>query len=67
MRMKKELSSEEYAVKKDEYVKEKRRLQELSDDTHHCFESWIVKAENTLSFANSAKKNFLNGDLKTKR
>ena len=66
MRIDEELSAEEYKVKKVVLTKEKVHLEQLIQDTHYRFDTWLEKAETLLSFSESAKQRFDNGKLDEK-
>lgn len=67
MRMDQELDVDEYSQKKSEFMKEKHRIEELLNDIHYRFDTWLQKAEATLDFAETAKEKFEKGDIATKR
>ena len=67
MRMNGELTPDEYVAKKVQLNKEKQHTEELIQDMQHRFDTWLQKAEDLLSFAETAKQQFETGDLKTKR
>ena len=67
MRLSDEIGVDEYAAKKDELLKEKRKYEELLSDTQERAETWLQRAEETFIFAETARERFQNGTLETKR
>lgn len=67
MRMRDEITQEEFLNKKTELIKEKSRLQELLEDTDNRVNKWLIKAEDVFNFARDAKKKFETGTLEEKR
>lgn len=67
MRVNEEISSAEYAIKKDELLKEKQKYEQLIADTNQRIETWLDRAENLFSFAQTARQRFEVGSLEDKR
>ena len=67
MRINEEISVEEYERKKKELMQEKAKLEALLVDSNDRVKSWMNKAEELFSFAETAKKRFETGSLNEKR
>ncbi|HEU0050052.1 MAG TPA: recombinase family protein, partial [Nitrososphaera sp.] len=61
------LSDEEYGRQRSELLKEKARLEELTQDTGHRVEQWLKLAERTFEFVCSARDRFAQGDFQIKK
>jgi len=55
------------ARKKDDLIRKKQKYEELINDTQNRIETWLQRAEDTFSFAETAKKRFETGTLDDKR
>jgi site-specific DNA recombinase len=66
MRLNLELTPEEYSKQKKILAQEKHKYESLLADTQVHSEDWLKRAEDTLSFAQSAKQRFENGSLEEK-
>lgn len=67
MRLNNEISAEEYAQKKDILVQEKSNYEGLIVDTQARIETWLKRAEDMFSFAETAERRFETGTLEDKR
>lgn len=67
MRLNGEISAEEYGQKKNGLVQEKQKYEGLIADTQNRIETWLERAEDMFSFAQSAQKRFETGTLEEKR
>jgi hypothetical protein len=67
MRLNEEISFDEYVIKKEELLKDKRKYEELISDSSKRVETWLDRAETLFSFAETAKNRFENGSFETKR
>ena len=67
MRLNEEIGAEEYARKKDALMQEKQKYEGLIADTQNRIETWLKRAEDTFSFAETAQKRFETGTLEDKR
>lgn len=67
MRLNGEISAEEYAQKKNVLVQEKQKYEGLIADTQSRIETWLERAEDMFSFAQTAQKRFETGTLEDKR
>ena len=67
MRLNEEISVDEYVIKKEELLKDKRKYEELISDSSKRVETWLDRAETLFSFAETAKNRFENGSFETKR
>ena len=67
MRLNEEIGPEEYARKKDDLMQEKQKYEGLIADTQDRIETWLKKAEEVFSFAQTAQKRFETGTLEDKR
>lgn len=67
MRLDGEIPPEEYRERKDKLAEEKRRSEEILSDTSYRAKTWLDRAEGLLSFAETARKRFEEGDLAVKR
>lgn len=67
MRLNEEIGPEEYTRKKDALMQEKRKYEELIADTQDRTETWLKRAEEMLSFAQTAQERFEIGTLEDKR
>jgi len=61
------LSDEEYARKRSELLREKRRLEERLHDIHRRSEGWLDVAERFFEFASRARSRFRRGTPEKKR
>ena len=55
MRLNEEIGPEEYARKKDDLTQEKQKYESLIADTQDRIETWLKKAEEVFSFAQTAQ------------
>ena len=62
-----EITPEEFAERKGDLLREKQRIEVLLNDTQHGTNEWIDTAEKYLTFAETARGRFEEGDLKTKK
>jgi len=67
MRLNEEIGPEEYALRKDILMQEKQKYEGIIEDTHDRIETWLKRAENMFSFAETAQKRFETGTLEDKR
>ncbi len=67
MRVDEEVSADEYTAKKEELLKEKQKYEQLIADSNQRIETWLERAEDLFSFAQTAKKRFEMGALEDKR
>ncbi len=67
MRLNDEISAEEYICKKNNLIQEKQKYEALIADTQNRIETWLNRAEDMFSFAQTAKKRFETGTLEDKR
>jgi len=67
MRLNEEICPEEYAQKKDELMQEKQKYEGLITDTQDHIETWLKRAEDMFTFAQTAQKRFETGTLEDKR
>ena len=67
MRLNEEIGPEEYARKKNDLMQEKQKYEGLIADTQDRIETWLKKAEEVFSFAQTAQKRFETGTLEDKR
>ncbi|MBU4305625.1 MAG: zinc ribbon domain-containing protein [Candidatus Omnitrophica bacterium] len=67
IRLNEEIGAEEYARKKDVLMQEKQKYEGLIADTQTRIETWLNRAEETFSFAETAQKRFETGTLEDKR
>jgi len=67
MRLNGEITPEEFKVKNDKLIEEKRKYEELLKDTSHRQETWLDRAEKLFEFAKAARQRFENGTLDDKR
>jgi len=67
MRANNEISEEEFAAKKTSVTAEKNRAMELLNEADSRVEHWMEYAEQALTFAQTAKARFENGDDDTRR
>lgn len=66
MRMSNEITSEEYSNKKESVMSDKHKYEELLGDTQGRIDGYLKHAEETLSFAETARKRFELGSLEDK-
>jgi site-specific DNA recombinase len=67
MRANDEISAEEYAPRRSVLLKEKQKYEGLIADTQNRIETWLERAEDMLSFAQTAQERFEAGTLEEKR
>lgn len=67
LRLNGEIDSEGFKNRKNLLVEEQKRLEELIGDSNNRVGSWLDRAEQLLSFAETAQNRFQMGDLETKR
>ena len=67
MRARGEITEEEFAGRRSNLVKEKRRLQVLFEDTDQGVDDWLKTADKYFSFAAHARQTFENGTSEEKR
>ncbi|MCP4255634.1 MAG: recombinase family protein [Candidatus Scalindua sp.] len=67
MRLNNEIDKDEYLQKKNKFVEEQLKYEQLIADTHHRTRSWLDDAENFFTFAETAKERFQKGNLIEKR
>ncbi|OGZ32455.1 MAG: hypothetical protein A2V69_02445 [Candidatus Portnoybacteria bacterium RBG_13_40_8] len=67
LRLKEEITEEEFKEKKTSLIKEKERIQELLKDSDHRQNQWLELSEKTFNFARYARFWFAEGDLQRKR
>lgn len=67
MRLNGEIPPEEYRERREKLAGEKQRAEEILSDTSHRAKTWLDRAEQLLSFAETARKRFEGGDLTVKR
>ena len=67
MRLNEEIGPEEYARKKNDLTQEKQKYEGLIADTQDRIETWLKKAEEVFSFAQTAQNRFEAGTLEDKR
>ncbi len=67
MRAAKEITPEEFKEKKPNLEKEKKRLEELLNDTGEHVSNWLAKADDAFDFARDAVAKFNDGELEDKR
>ncbi len=67
MRVRNELTEDEFKEKKNAGLKEKLRLSELLNDTDHRITRWAENMENGFKFVSRAREKFKNGSLAEKK
>ena len=67
MRLNEEISPEEYARKKNDLTQEKQKYEGLIADTQGRIETWLKRAEEMFTFAQTAQNRFETGTLEDKR
>ncbi|MFB6226431.1 MAG: recombinase family protein [Candidatus Paceibacteria bacterium] len=67
MRASNEIGPDRFKNKKREAEKEKERLEELLEDTNQRADEWADKAEQALSFAETAKERFNDGSIEKRK
>ena len=67
MRIEEELSKEEYKVKKENLNREKTYIKQQINQAYTRFDTWLLKAEALLSFSETAKKRFDQGNIDEKK
>lgn len=67
MRLRDLLTDEEYIEQREELTGEVRKLKESLRDTEDRAEKWLELTEQAFDFATNARRNFENGDEKTRR
>lgn len=67
MRVSEEISASEYSEKKENLLKEKKKYEQLMSDAHQRIETWLERAEETFTFAQTARNRFQKGTLEDKR
>ncbi len=67
MRLRNELTEEEYMAKKSSLILEKEKLKRLLEDTDTRQNKWLELSEKTFNFAHYARYWFNEGDIKQKR
>ena len=67
MRLNKEITTEEYARKKDALMQDQQKYADLITDAQGRIKTWVKLAEDTFLFAETAQKRFATGTLEDKR
>ena len=67
MRVQEEITVDEYQSKKEDLTREKKRMEELIQDTQKRVDTWVERVEEFYDFAKTAYDSFKNGDIATKR
>jgi len=67
MRLNEEIGPEEYARKKDDLTQEKQKYEGLIADTQDRIETWLKRAEEMFTYAQTAQNRFETGTLEDKR
>ncbi len=67
MKLKEQITDEEYNTKRDLLMKEKQRLKQKLDETDKRADRWLELTEKTFNFALYAHNNFLHGDMQKKK
>ena len=67
MRAGKEITENEYMMKKSILMKEKKRYEELLQDTQQNADKWLQKADEAFTFAETAMQEFKDGNFYKKR
>lgn len=67
LRLSNDINQEEYTTKKEALLSEKAKYNELLRDVQGRQSTWLRRAEDTFSFAETAQERFQNGSLDVKR
>lgn len=67
MKLREQISDEEYNLKRDSLMKEKQQLKLRLDETDDRANKWLKLTEDTFNFALYAHREFLNGELQRKK
>ncbi|MBI3590520.1 MAG: recombinase family protein [Candidatus Melainabacteria bacterium] len=67
MKLREQITDEEYNSKRDLLLKEKQQLKQKLDETDNRADKWLKLTEDTFNFALYAHNEFLKGDLHKKK
>jgi hypothetical protein len=67
MRFNNEIEPEEFTQRKNDLLKEKAHFMDLLNDAQHRADTWLERASNFFSFAETAKGRFENGTVTEKK